>query len=306
MSFGIHAVSIAVVVLGMTARGLADVPQEKQHSASPLIVGLDHIPLAVSDLESAAERYRELGFTLKPGRPHDNGIRNAHIKFGDGTEIELINARETRDPLTIEYLKHLAHGDGPAFVSFFTPHMNRLAGHFDAEGKSYKRSGGLISFPEGDELRYLFFGQRINSPTDRPEHFVHENSAEALIGVWIACNGEGSERTLLAGLGIALCNEIVHVPEAVQGVVARLPQGEVVLLPGSRRLVPGRPILGATVRVRSLKLLQRVLAKRIWKPPPVVQTKRGASIFLAPDITHGIWLEFRQQPVAADIAVRRR
>ena len=198
MSFGIHAVSIAGVVLGMTAGGPAEVPQEKQYSASPLIVGLDHIPLAVSDLESAAKRYRELGFTLKPGRPHDNGLRNAHIKFGDGTEIELINAREARDALTIEYLKHLAHGDGPAFVSFFTPDMNRLAGYFDAEGKSYRRSGGLISFPEGDELRYLFFGQRINSPTDRPEHFVHENGADALIGVWIACDEPGRREVRIA------------------------------------------------------------------------------------------------------------
>jgi len=269
-------------------------PKEKQHSAPPLIVGLDHIPVAVSYLASATERYRELGFTLKPGRPHDNGIRNAHVKFGDGTEIELINAGEPRDALTIEYLKHLAGGDGPAFVSFFAPDLGRLAGYFDAEGRAYRRAAGSISFPEGDELRYIFFGRRNHSATDRPEHFRHENGAEALIGVWIAGSAQG-ERALLAGLGAILGDEIVHSPEAAQGAVARLPRGEVVLLPGARQLVTGRPIVGATVRVRNLKLLQDVLTRGGWDPPPVVQTARGSSIFLRPDITHGIWLEFREE-----------
>ncbi|MCI0434391.1 MAG: VOC family protein [Gemmatimonadetes bacterium] len=36
--------------------------------------GLDHIPIAVNDLDAAAARYRQLGFTLKPGRPHDGGF----------------------------------------------------------------------------------------------------------------------------------------------------------------------------------------------------------------------------------------
>ncbi len=58
------------------------------------VQGLDHIPIAVNDLARAAERYRALGFSLKPGRPHDNGITNQHVKFPDGSELELITAPE--------------------------------------------------------------------------------------------------------------------------------------------------------------------------------------------------------------------
>ena len=69
---------------------------------TPLLLGLDHTPLAVADLDEAAERYRKLGFTLKPGRTHENGIQNRHVKFPDGTEIELISTSKARDTLTAE------------------------------------------------------------------------------------------------------------------------------------------------------------------------------------------------------------
>jgi catechol 2,3-dioxygenase-like lactoylglutathione lyase family enzyme len=79
---------------------------------TPVVVGLDHIPIAVADLERAAERYRRLGFTLKPGRAHKNGIRNQHAKFADGTELELITAPEGRDSLTrhLFLAPELTHG----------------------------------------------------------------------------------------------------------------------------------------------------------------------------------------------------
>lgn len=287
------AVTLAAV-LTAAAHNAADVPQGAQGPDHPLILGVDHIPLAVADLEVAAGHYGQLGFTLKPGRPHENGIRNQHVKFRDGTGIELITAAEARDALTAEYRAHLAGGDGPAFVSLFAPDMNRLARQFDAQGRPYRRGDGLLSFPTGDSLRYVFFGGLTRSPADRPEHFRHANGADALTGVWIAGDGLAAERALLAGLGAAITRQDVYVPEAVSGTVATLPRGEVVLLPGSRQLVPGRKVVGATLRVRDLTLLQRVLAQGRREAPRVLQTRHGRSVFLAPDSTHGIWLEFRE------------
>jgi Glyoxalase-like domain len=46
---------------------------------APRSISLDHVVLAVHDLDAAAVRYRRLGFALKPGRPHQNGIRNEAI-----------------------------------------------------------------------------------------------------------------------------------------------------------------------------------------------------------------------------------
>lgn len=281
-------------VLTAAAHTAANLPQGAQGPDSPLVLGVDHIPLAVADLEVAASHYGQLGFTLKPGRPHENGIRNQHVKFADGTAIELITAADARDALTAEYRAHLAGGDGAAFVSLFAPELNRVARAFDAERGACRRGDGLLSFPLGDPLRYVFFGARTTSPTDRPEHFRHPNGAEALIGVWIAADGLAAERALLAGLGATITEQDVNVPETVRGAVARFPLGDVVLLPGSRQLVPGRKIVGATVRVRDLALLRRALAQGRREAPPAAQTTPGRSEFLAPDLTHGIWLEFRE------------
>jgi hypothetical protein len=79
-------------------------------------IGLDHIPVAVRDLERATATYRALGFTLKPGRDHANRIRNAHVKFPTGAGIELLTAPEAIDGLSTHYVDFLRAGEGPAFI----------------------------------------------------------------------------------------------------------------------------------------------------------------------------------------------
>jgi hypothetical protein len=243
------------------------------------VTGLDHIPIAVRDLDRAAANYRSLGFALKPGRPHANGITNQHVKFPDGTELELITAPAARDALTTTYRRHLARGDGPAFLSLFAPGAD-------------VRSLGLDAKP----LRYIFMSGRNQSPTDRPEHFAHANSAESLVGVWLAGDDLSPERRLLAKLGAQVVSEDRPVPDphlrasryggrTAKAQIARLTEGEVALLPGARQLVPGRPIVGATVRVRDLAAARNVLAGR--------GQEIGSSIFLPPALTHGLWLELR-------------
>jgi catechol 2,3-dioxygenase-like lactoylglutathione lyase family enzyme len=265
---------------------------------APAVVGLDHIPIAVADLEKAAERYRALGFALKPGRPHDNGIRNQHVKFTDGTELELITAPEARDALTTTYRRHLAAGDGPAFLALFAPSFDRAAARLAAAGAPFRRQGRSFDFGEAEPLRYLFLGPRNHSPTDRPEHFAHANGAESLVAVWLAADDLGPERRLLEALGATMDRAEVHVPGALEAAVARLHEGEVRLLPAAQQVVPGRRIVGATLRVRSLEGVKRVLGPGAWTTLRVVRHPRGASVFLPPAMTHGLWLELREDAPA--------
>ena len=85
-----------------------------------LIRGLDHIPLGVADLEGAAANFGKLGFLIKPGRPHGNGLHNQHIKFPNGEGIELMTVRDPTDSLAREYDAWLKGGDGPAFWSIYS------------------------------------------------------------------------------------------------------------------------------------------------------------------------------------------
>ena len=182
--------------------------------AAPAVTGLDHIPVAVADLERAAGAFRELGFALKPGRPHANGIRNQHVKFPDGTELELITAPEARDRLTATYRRHLLDGDGPAFLAFYAPSLDAAAAAMDAARIPYERRAGFLGLPHDQVLNYVFLAGRNQSPTDRPEHFDHPNGAESLIGVWLSAEDLSEERRLLTTLGATFSDELVWVPDA--------------------------------------------------------------------------------------------
>ena len=55
-----------------------------------MLQGIDHIVIAVPDLEVAKKNYEALGFTVVAGGRHPVGTHNALIAFTDGSYIELI------------------------------------------------------------------------------------------------------------------------------------------------------------------------------------------------------------------------
>ena len=135
-------------------------------AAEALVRGLDHIPVAVGDLEQAKAHYRVLGFVVKPGRRHDNGLRNAHVKFADETEIELITAPAATDALASEYFAWLNEGDGPAFLGLYAPDDGNLVKRLAEVGLALDWKGGIGTFPGSSELHRLFFAHRQHSPSD--------------------------------------------------------------------------------------------------------------------------------------------
>ena len=55
-----------------------------------MLTGIDHIVIAVPDLDVARKSYEALGFTVVPGGRHPVGTHNALIAFADGAYVELI------------------------------------------------------------------------------------------------------------------------------------------------------------------------------------------------------------------------
>jgi len=282
------AAAAAALLLISSTFGLE--AQRAAQNASPLVTGLDHVIILVNDLDAAASRYRAMGFALKPGRPHDNGIRNQHVKFEDGTELELLTAPEANDQLTTQYRRYLAQGDGPAHVVLYAPDADALAGRI-VGGEFGAARDGLIRFPIGHRLRPILFGGRNKSPTDRPEHFAHPNSAYSLTRAWLALDDAAPELKLFAAVGGSVSEEEVQVPEPVRLRAVTFGADRVLLLPGSRQRLPGRPVVGASVVVKALSDVHRQLQASGLKPAAVT----GSSILLPPEHTHGIWLEFRER-----------
>ena len=184
---------------GMLLAVASGSPATSSAAQGAAVRGLDHIPLAAKDLERAKATFEALGFTLKPGRPHANGLRNTHVKFPDGTEIELITVPAATDALTSEYHRWLEGGDGPAFLGLYAPDFRALAERLSRLGLTLHRRGNLATLDQPAALRRLFFSRRQHPPTDRPEHFAHANTAFSLARVWLA--GADAEQRLLPALG---------------------------------------------------------------------------------------------------------
>ena len=53
-------------------------------------LSIDHIVIAVTDLDAAIRDYTALGFTVLPGGEHPRGSRNALVVFEDGAYLEII------------------------------------------------------------------------------------------------------------------------------------------------------------------------------------------------------------------------
>jgi len=53
-------------------------------------LSIDHIVIAVTDLEQAMRDYEALGFTVLPGGEHPRGSRNALVVLADGAYLEII------------------------------------------------------------------------------------------------------------------------------------------------------------------------------------------------------------------------
>jgi hypothetical protein len=254
------------------------------------VVRLDHVPVAVRDLAEASAVYRAIGFSIKPGRHHSNGIRNAHAKFGDGSSIELITAGAAVDTLTARYLEFLDSGDGPAFLALQAGSFDELVDALRSGGYAFRRAGDVVELRQPG-LEYLFFVKGSRSPTDRPEHLSHRSGAAGLRAVWLATDAGAELERLLVHLGGSSTRRDVWAPDSMTVPVVTLDQGEVVILPASHQVVAGRAVIGMSVRVSDVDAVREQLSAAGIEAP--VETGGPRRVLVPPRAAHGAWLEFR-------------
>lgn len=256
--------------------------------AEPLVAGMDHIPVVVRDVEKAATDFQALGFAIKPGRFHADGLRNRHVKFPDGSEIELITPPPTAtDALTTEYRARLQSGEGPVYFGLYAPDHAALAVRLKAAGFPVSLDD-LMGFPAGSPLHPLFFGTRQVAPTDRPEHFAHANGALRLSGLWV--RDLSGEKDLLSKLDVPL--KAARACGPLQGPVttAHLSNGDLNLV----RPQPGTgTVAAAQIEVRSLAVLKQLLARN-GIASREYSACDPAAVWVPPSAAHGIWLQFIQ------------
>jgi catechol 2,3-dioxygenase-like lactoylglutathione lyase family enzyme len=288
------AVAMAAAVAACGQAPPPATPAPESPIVTGIVTGIDHVPTAVADLEAAQARFRALGFTLKPGRPHDNGIRNAHAKFGDGASIELITATTGVDELTRTYRTLIAQGDGPAFLAWRAPDIDALARALAPLNTRVVRSEAMISFAVGDSMAPYFFGPGTPSRTDRPEHFVHPNSARGIAAVWLAPSDPVETLAMFARLGMRFTTARRCLEICLNAQVAKLGSTEIIVLDASRQRLAGRPVLGLTVRVQSLQAARTAMAG--LPGGGLIDRRELGMLIVRPAAANGIWLAFSEAP----------
>lgn len=121
-----------------------------------MLLGIDHLVIAVKNLETASKDYTDLGFTVVPGGRHTGiGTYNSLVAFQDGSYLELIGFYEPRDDH--RWFAPLQKGGG---LVDFCLQTDDLRGDTDA----LRRAGIDMGEPEqrdrkrpdGKEIRWVF------------------------------------------------------------------------------------------------------------------------------------------------------
>src|SRR5262249_37027952 len=105
-----------------------------------MVTGIDHLVVAVRDLEAATRAYRELGFTVVEGGRHPVGTYNSLIAFDDRAYLELIGFY--RDNPEHRWWAPLQRGGGLVDFCLETDDL-------EADTRAFRAAGVDIADPTG-------------------------------------------------------------------------------------------------------------------------------------------------------------
>lgn len=197
--------------------------------------GIDHIVLAVRDLDDAAQCYERLGFTLTPRAQHpDNmGTSNRLAQFAGGNFIELLEVDRpatldphdfSTSPPRFSFGAHnrdfLAHGDGMSALVLSGTDNRADAAAFARDGIGAYRPFDFerqATLPDGSRVTVAFGLAYAASPdmpdlvfftchNKTPQYFwkpafqTHANGARRIAAVYLAAEEPARHRNFLTNL----------------------------------------------------------------------------------------------------------
>ena len=112
--------------------------------------GVDHVVIAVNDIDASEKQYTQLGFTVTPRGYHTMGSVNHCVMF-EHDYVELL-AIPTEHPALNFYREYLKNGDGLVAIALMTDDANGL--HHELTGAGIKSDAPLdfsrpVVLPEG-------------------------------------------------------------------------------------------------------------------------------------------------------------
>ena len=221
---------------------------------------LDHVPVAVGDLEALSRKLTdEFGFHIPNGTRGENGLETAEIWFGDGTRLELRTVEGSGDPDgpgTAEarrYVELIADGGGGAYLALAGPGLGEVLGlGADVEPELAIAEAGArrrAAFPPDHPLHAVFLVEPDRERPEPPGRREHANGAQGLQAVWVMVEDPERLTRFLLAFGARDCGPSRH-PEHLYGRAVGIRGGTVYVVDALLWLAdPGSaPVVSLTVR----------------------------------------------------------
>lgn len=139
-----------------------------------MVRAIDHIIIAVRDLDEASDNYRKAGFTVTPGGDHISGdTHNSLVSFGDGAYFELIAFKNPDQKQEHRWRGKLQNGEGVVDYALLSDDLAAEAKKLQVAGVRVEgpRNGGR-NRPDGKEIAWKTLGLEVD---DVPLPFVLED-----------------------------------------------------------------------------------------------------------------------------------
>jgi catechol 2,3-dioxygenase-like lactoylglutathione lyase family enzyme len=290
--------------------------------------GIDHVGIAVRDLEAAKNTYRNLGFTVFGGGKHpDLGTRNSGPGFESGY-LELITVWDRTKPIGGMLATFLEKHEGGLFLGLDVSPADETAKLLRANGFNVRgpEAASAIEDPEqhdqppnGGSWRFLGFPSgpipAAHLPVKSSDAMfflqydpfignVHANTAKKLSSVWMGVKDLEASVRAYETMGFHSSRKLTVSELGAHGQEIEAGKGSILLLQPenstgkvasflAERGAEG--IMGVSIEVASLQTARTLLEAKTKRQFETYSGPFGQSILIPPEFTHGIWIEFFQK-----------
>lgn len=291
--------------------------------------GIDHVNVAVRDLEAARRTFHErLGFGRPIAGKLPNGIQNINYHFGDGTYLETMTAWDrAKAPWVAEFLDKQ---EGPMKLVLSVHSVSGSAkflrsrgigttiepGSIQVQGAKQTSSWSKLllqrSTIPGDCVFLIAYEQRarrdfldkLKLEGVRRRFFSHPNTALGIRAVWIAVEDLGQATMAFDNIGLPAGGRFREPRLGALGQEIWAGQGMIRLLQGEGRgskisellSSRGEGVIGVSVEVESVARARALIEKRASLRLPIRETFDGSSLLVPAERAHGLWLELFERP----------
>jgi catechol 2,3-dioxygenase-like lactoylglutathione lyase family enzyme len=292
--------------------------------------GLDHIGVAVRDLEAARRSFAALGFVHPVAGRLPNGVQNVNYYFEDTSYLETLNHYDAaKAPWLARFLeKHegarflvLAVEDIDGTATFLrrrgfetnppSPGTIQVAGaKTQAPTEMWRTLFFKVSPVPADSLFFISYNAKqrnevqvkLRDPKIR-RRLHHPNTAVGIRAAWIAVPDAEAVARVYERIGLRLGPSFTDQMWGARGREVIAGQGSILVVQpvdpkgGVATFIKkrGGGIIGVTISVAKIEVARRRIEERIGRTFPAYKGHFGDSILITPELTHGVWLELAQR-----------